>query len=134
VDPLRGDACDGARPLRAGGQGGLQAQPRLGRGGGRRLYVAARLLPAGLLCGRAGSLPLPALQGRQPAREAVIAMSRIVTAQPLTRAAFAKFGDVLDTDWDNHFPINAGRCRRYHDLAKVEATGPEARVLISIFR
>ncbi len=61
-------------------------------------------------------------------------MSRIITTQPLTRAAFAPFGDVLDTDWGNHFPINAGKCERYHDLAKVEAEGQNARVLISIFR
>ena len=58
--------------------------------------------------------------------------SRIVTARPLTREAFAPFGDVLDTDWDNQYPINAGKCQRYHDLAKIEATGPNARVLISI--
>ena len=63
-----------------------------------------------------------------------IAPSRIITAQPLTRAAFAPFGDVLDTDWDNHFPINEGKCERYHDLAKVDATGENARVLISLFR
>ena len=61
-------------------------------------------------------------------------MSRTITAQPLTRAAFAPFGDVIDTDWDNHFPINRGKCERYHDLAKVEAEGPAARVQISIFR
>lgn len=61
-------------------------------------------------------------------------MSRIITAQPLTREAFAPFGDVLDTDWDNHFPINEGRCERYHDLAGVEAEGSNARVLISIFK
>ena len=61
-------------------------------------------------------------------------MSRIVVAEPLTRAAFAPFGDVLDTDWDRHYPINAGKCERYHDLAPVEAVGPNARVLISIFR
>ena len=61
-------------------------------------------------------------------------MSRILTAKPLTRAAFAPFGDVIDTDWDNHFPINDGKCERYHDLAGVEAEGPEARVLISIFK
>ena len=61
-------------------------------------------------------------------------MSRILTAKPLTRAAFAPFGDVIDTDWVNHFPINDGKCERYHDLAGVEAEGPEARVLISIFK
>ena len=61
-------------------------------------------------------------------------MTRIITAQPLTRAAFAAFGDVIDTDCDNHFPINQDKCERYHDLAKVEAEGPNARVLVSIFR
>ena len=39
-------------------------------GGGGRLHVAARLLPPGLLRGRAGPLPLPALQGREPPRRA----------------------------------------------------------------
>ncbi|MCO5144614.1 MAG: ureidoglycolate lyase [Aquamicrobium sp.] len=61
-------------------------------------------------------------------------MSRTLTAHKLTRAAFAPFGDVIDTDWENHFPINAGKCERYHDLARVEAEGPNARVLISLFR
>jgi ureidoglycolate lyase len=61
-------------------------------------------------------------------------MSRIVLAKPLTRAAFAPFGDVLDTDWDNHYPINQGKCERYHDLAKVEIEGANARVLISLFK
>jgi ureidoglycolate lyase len=61
-------------------------------------------------------------------------MSRIIVARPLTREAFAPFGDVIDTDCDTHYPINAGKCERYHDLAKVEATGENARVLISIFK
>ena len=61
-------------------------------------------------------------------------MNRIVTARPLTREDFAPFGDVLDTDWENHFPINAGKCERYHDLATVEVEGENARVLISIFK
>ena len=37
------------------GKGGLPAQPRLGRGRGGRLHVAAGFLPAGLLRGRARS-------------------------------------------------------------------------------
>ncbi len=61
-------------------------------------------------------------------------MSRILTAIPLTRQAFAPFGDVLDTDCPTHFPINRGQCERYHDLATVEAAGADARVLISIFK
>lgn len=61
-------------------------------------------------------------------------MSTVVVAQPLTRASFARFGDVIDMGGDNHYPINAGRAERYHDLATAEATGPNARVLISMAR
>lgn len=61
-------------------------------------------------------------------------MSRVLTARPLTRAEFAPFGDILDTDWDNHYPINGGRCERFHELATVETMGDDARAIISIFR
>ncbi|MBN9072497.1 MAG: ureidoglycolate lyase [Rhizobiales bacterium] len=61
-------------------------------------------------------------------------MSRIIVARPLTRENFAPFGDVIETDGAHHYPINGGRCERYHDLAKVEAAGPNARVLISLFK
>lgn len=61
-------------------------------------------------------------------------MTRIITARPLTRENFAAFGDVIETEGAHHYPINNGKCERYHDLAKVEATGPNARVLISIFK
>ena len=59
---------------------------------------------------------------------------RKILAETLTREAFAEFGDVLDTEGGNHYPINGGRAERYHDLARVEAEGPNARVLISIIR
>jgi ureidoglycolate lyase len=61
-------------------------------------------------------------------------MTRTITARPLTATAFASFGDVIATDGAEHFPINGGKCMRYHDLARVEAEGPNARVLVSIFR
>ena len=54
-------------------------------------------------------------------------------AEPLTPEAFAPFGDVIDTRTADYFHINAGRTRRYHDLAKVETLGEQARALISIF-
>ncbi|MBR2515280.1 MAG: ureidoglycolate lyase [Halomonas sp.] len=54
-------------------------------------------------------------------------------AQPLTPEAFAPFGDVIDTRTADYFPINAGRTRRYHDLARVETLGEGARALINIF-
>lgn len=61
-------------------------------------------------------------------------MKRLVV-QPLTREAFAPFGEVLDTEgWENHYPINAGKCERYHAMATTEATGSNARVILSVFK
>jgi ureidoglycolate lyase len=57
---------------------------------------------------------------------------KTIKIEPLTRAAFAPFGDVIETDGAQHYPINAGMCERYHDLARVETAGPNARQLISI--
>ena len=59
---------------------------------------------------------------------------RTITTEPLTREAFAPFGQVIETAGANHYPINAGRTERFHDLAKVELAGVHARALISIFR
>ena len=61
-------------------------------------------------------------------------MDRRILARALTRENFAEFGDVLDTGGPTHYPINGGKTERFHDLARAEATGPNARVLISIFR
>jgi ureidoglycolate lyase len=61
-------------------------------------------------------------------------VSRVLVAKPLTREAFAPFGDVIDFDGPVRYPINAGMTERIHDLARVEVTGPSARVLISLFR
>ena len=61
-------------------------------------------------------------------------MTRALVVRPLTRQAFAPFGDVIDTEGANQFLINNGTTTRFHDLAKVETEGPEARALISIFR
>lgn len=60
-------------------------------------------------------------------------MSRTIRVVPLTAAEFAPFGDVIDTEGVTPFPINAGMCERYNDLARVEATGPGAHVLINLF-
>jgi ureidoglycolate lyase len=61
-------------------------------------------------------------------------MNRIITARPLTRENFAEFGDVIDMETDHHYPINEGRTERYHALARAEAAGPNAHVLINLFR
>ncbi|RIX49633.1 MAG: ureidoglycolate lyase [Rhodocyclales bacterium GT-UBC] len=54
--------------------------------------------------------------------------------QPLTREAFAPFGDVIAADDSvQHFSINGGNTERYHDLASLDP-GPEGRMIASIFR
>ena len=53
--------------------------------------------------------------------------------EPLTREAFAPFGDVIETDGAEHFDINNGSTIRFHDLAKIE-TDEGGRVLVNIFR
>jgi ureidoglycolate lyase len=59
---------------------------------------------------------------------------KMINIRPLAREAFAPFGDVLETEGAPSFPINAGKCVRYHDLAKVETTGKKARPMISLLR
>lgn len=55
-----------------------------------------------------------------------------LTPEPLTRDAFAAFGEVIDTRDRDFFPINDGQCRRYHRLATADPG--EGRVILSIFR
>ena len=55
-----------------------------------------------------------------------------ITAQPLTSAAFAPFGDVLEATGDFRL-INAGFCQRHHDRAQMDF-GPEGRAGISVFK
>ncbi|MEZ5809958.1 MAG: ureidoglycolate lyase [Rhizobiaceae bacterium] len=61
-------------------------------------------------------------------------MQDVIVARPLTREAFEPYGEVIAIEGAESFPINAGMCQRYHDLARVEAEGPNARVLINLFR
>ncbi|MDQ8022035.1 MAG: ureidoglycolate lyase [Moraxellaceae bacterium] len=57
-----------------------------------------------------------------------------LTVEPLTREAFAPFGDVIEaSDAVRHFPINAGNTERFHDLATLDP-GEGGRVIVSIFR
>ena len=58
---------------------------------------------------------------------------RTLLIEPLTKHAFAPFGDVIETDDSAHFMINGGSTRRYHRLAAVETSAPEDQAIISIF-
>jgi len=53
---------------------------------------------------------------------------------PLTREAFAPFGDVIETQGAESYPINEGTTERFHDLATVDVSEAEGRPLINIFR
>ena len=59
---------------------------------------------------------------------------RTVFIEPLTREAYAPFGQVIETEAADHFPINGGMTERFHDLAKIELGGPHPRPLLSIAR
>jgi ureidoglycolate lyase len=54
----------------------------------------------------------------------------MIIAQPLTAAAFAPFGDVLEVGGEAR-SINAGMCNRYHDRAVMDFS--DGRAGISIF-
>ena len=59
---------------------------------------------------------------------------RSLAIEPLTREAFAPFGDVIELDGARHFPINAGTTERYHDLARIDVGDADGRVLVNVFR
>ena len=54
-----------------------------------------------------------------------------IATEPLTAAAFAPFGDVLDTSGAPDKMINQGLCGRYHDRAALDFDG--GRAGISLF-
>ncbi len=56
--------------------------------------------------------------------------ARILVAQPLTAEAFSPFGTVIDKTEVAPRPMNAGRARRFHDLAEVAVLGEESTVVI----
>lgn len=59
-------------------------------------------------------------------------MSRTVETEPLTAAAFAPFGEVLEAAGPPDRIINQGRCGRWHDLARLDFG--DGRAGISLFR
>ena len=57
-----------------------------------------------------------------------------INIQPLTEEAFAPFGEVIDLNKAENFPINNGMCTRFNDLATVELGGEKPRPLVNVFR
>lgn len=60
--------------------------------------------------------------------------TEILPVRPLTKAAFAPFGSVIETDGAERRLINGGTTERFHALAEVCALGEGARAIVSIFR
>ncbi len=58
--------------------------------------------------------------------------ARSITAMPLTEAAFAPFGTVVDTAAVAPRPMNGGMARRFHDLAAIDVVGEGARAVIGL--
>ena len=61
-------------------------------------------------------------------------MAETVEINPLTKGAFAPFGDVIEADPATVKMINGGTTERFHGLARAEAFGEGASVIINIFR
>lgn len=59
-------------------------------------------------------------------------MTRRIVTEPLTAAAFAPFGEVLDATGAPDKMINQGLCARFHDLATLDFV--EGRAGISLFQ
>jgi ureidoglycolate lyase len=58
----------------------------------------------------------------------------MITLKPesLTKASFAPFGDVIEIEGAQHYPINQGFAERFNDLAKVDVGAADGSVNISI--
>jgi len=57
---------------------------------------------------------------------------RTLVARPLTAEAFAPFGQVIDKAVTQPRPMNAGKARRFHDLADILVSGEESRVVVGL--
>ena len=49
----------------------------------------------------------------------------------LTRASFAPFGDVIEIDGAQHYPINQGFAERFNDLASVDVETVNVSIVIA---
>ena len=56
----------------------------------------------------------------------------LIEIQPLAREAFAPYGDVIETEGKDFFPINDRRADRYDALAVVDCDGGDKAPVISL--
>ncbi len=58
----------------------------------------------------------------------------MLPVQPLTKEAFAPFGEVIECQGAENFAINKGFTQRYHKLASVALGQPDDAAIINVFR
>ena len=51
--------------------------------------------------------------------------------EALTKAGFAPFGEVIEIDGAQHFPINQGFAERFNDLASVDAETVNISIVVA---
>lgn len=61
-------------------------------------------------------------------------MARPLTIEPLTKQAFAPFGNVIETAGAQELSINEGTTTRFHDLAAVDVRRECGKPILSVFR
>ena len=62
-------------------------------------------------------------------------IARSLRVEPLTRAAFAPFGEVIAVDSTNdRYAVNDGTATRFHDLATIDTSAEGGQPILSIFR
>lgn len=69
-----------------------------------------------------------------PTKPTSVLAPQPLAPQPLTQAAFAPFGDVIETEGRDSFQINDGYADRFHDLANIDLSEADGKTLMSIFR
>lgn len=57
-----------------------------------------------------------------------------LAVHPLSKAAFARFGDVVETEGAELRLINKGSTERFHDLARIDVGHEGGRAIVSLFR
>jgi ureidoglycolate lyase len=59
---------------------------------------------------------------------------KTLPVEPLTRAAFEPFGDVIELEGAKQIPINLGTTIRFHDLARIDVEDEGGRAIVNVFR
>ncbi|KLT72439.1 ureidoglycolate hydrolase [Neisseria arctica] len=59
---------------------------------------------------------------------------KTLPVEPLTKEAFAPFGDVIEIEGSSWFHINNGTTERYHRLGDVQIEGSDGKPVISLAR